>query len=117
MNLLTPKLTWLSDKPTASAHGDLMASPMFKRACEAAMLTYQQSLLPSDDSNPQLLAGVTLRLAGAQGFLRTLLNLSEPAMPETTPSPTGLVPPEQPFWSDPSTITPTLKQPLPILKG
>lgn len=115
MTTLTPKFDFLKDKRAASTHADAMAAPTFRHAASMAMLEYQRRLLPSDDSNPQLLAGTTLRLAGAQGFLNVLLNLGEADKQQDIPAPTGLQT-EEDFWQSQQKPS-TPKQPRPSTKG
>lgn len=68
---LSPKNDFLSDKTRADVHGDIAASPMFKRACEVALLEYALKLNGEDPRT-------ALKLHGAKMVLNILLNLSNP---------------------------------------
>jgi hypothetical protein len=89
---LQPKIRFLANPATASAHADMMATPAFQTAAATALLAYAYRLGGSD---PQSLAIAMSKLNGAREFLRELMNLGLPDTKETIIPDAGLRPPEE----------------------
>ncbi len=71
-----PKIRYQAPKDAVTTHRDLVASAVFERAIDFALLQYAAEL-SNADLNLNAMAGVALRQRGAQEFVRVLRNLAE----------------------------------------
>jgi hypothetical protein len=76
INAITPKAQFLADSKRADAHIEVVMSPAFKIAVEAALLEYifRQTDHPA---TVQDLGYVGVKIRGAREFIGVLLNLGE----------------------------------------
>ena len=84
-HLLQPKRDFLSNAQRASNHEDLILSPAFKEAVQAAMLHYISRL-------PMSNAADAFKVQGAREFAEELMNIGNETVPQTRNTPDLLTP-------------------------
>jgi hypothetical protein len=80
MNALSPKATFLTNKEAANAWQDIVASPLFAKAAEAARLHYAMNI-GGPDTMGQSLTLVGPKLEGAKGVLNELIAIGRLSKP------------------------------------
>lgn len=78
MTPVSPRERFLLDKEAAKAHAAMMASTLFERASDAAMLQVQLNL-PSAPNSESASANF-YRIQGAQLFLGILMTIGDPSI-------------------------------------
>lgn len=99
---LDPRTAFVGDPARASAHSDVMASPLFHAAATQAMLAYQFSLSTAPANEAVVVA---FKLRGAKEFLDTLMTIGEKQMPRPQADDAALQPPERDprdLWRSPA---------------
>jgi len=81
----SPKSAFLRNSSTkeVTAHNDLIVSPLFRRALDAALLEYQRRIASSHGYDAQSAAAASFKIQGALGFVHELTHLGlKPSPPE-----------------------------------
>lgn len=89
--ILSPKASFLADSKAAGEWQDVVASPLFTKAAEAALLQYAVGLGGTGMDGPTL-AIVGMKLEGAKGMLDALMTLGKLTKPDIDVSNDNLTP-------------------------
>lgn len=84
MSPLSPKATFLSDAKQAGAWQDIVSNPLFKKAVEAAMLSYTLRITGDIKSEGIALQLVGKKIEGAKGVLEELATIGKLVKPDIT---------------------------------